>query len=191
MVSFADKPILDVTTVAEWEAWLEQNLENQDGVRVRIRTKAAVDPGLTYEEAVLVGLCFGWIDGQSGPHDEQFRLQAFTPRRKASPWSQVNVKRVELLIAEGRMRDAGHAEIERAKADGRWDAAYRQKGAEVPDDLAAAIAASPAAAAFFATLTKQNRLAFIFRLSTARSAESRAKRIADFVAKLERGERFH
>ncbi|TPW77766.1 YdeI/OmpD-associated family protein [Schumannella soli] len=191
MVSFADKPLLDVTTVAEWEAWLEANQQNQDGVRVRIRKKAAVDPGLDYEEAVLAALCFGWIDGQTGAHDEQFRVQAFTPRRRASPWSQVNVERVEALIAEGRMREGGHAEIARAKADGRWDAAYRQKGAELPDDLAAAIAANPAAAEFFATLTKQNRFAFIFRLSTVRTPENRAKRIADFVAKLARGEAFH
>lgn len=186
MVSWADKPILPFVSAEEWDAYLRGD-PDPGGVRLKMRKKAAVDPGITYAEALDVALCHGWIDGQAGAFDEQFSLQAFTPRRKASPWSQVNREHVTRLVAEGRMLPAGLAEVERAKADGRWDAAYRQKGAEVPPDFLAAIEADPAAAAFFATVGGQKRFAFLFRLGQLKRPETRAKRIAEYVALLAEG----
>jgi len=186
MVSFADKPILPFVAAGEWEAYLA-DAPDPGGVRLKLRKKAAVDPGLTYAEALDVALCHGWIDGQAGAFDEQFMLQAFTPRRRASPWSQVNREHVARLIEAGRMRPAGLAEIERAKADGRWDAAYRQKGAEVPPDLLAALEADPAAAAFFATVSGQKRFALLFRLQQLKRPESRERRIREYVELLHDG----
>ncbi|KQQ01327.1 MULTISPECIES: YdeI/OmpD-associated family protein [unclassified Rathayibacter] len=186
MVSWADKPILPFVSAEEWDAYLSGQ-PDPGGVRLKMRKKAAVDPGITYAEALDVALCHGWIDGQAGAFDDQFSLQAFTPRRRASPWSKVNQEHVARLIDEGRMRPAGHAEIERAKADGRWEAAYRQKGAEVPADLQEAIDADPAASAFFETVTGQKRFAFLFRLQQLKRPESRTKRIAEYVALLAEG----
>ncbi|SMH38761.1 Uncharacterized conserved protein YdeI, YjbR/CyaY-like superfamily, DUF1801 family [Rathayibacter oskolensis] len=186
MVSWADKPILPFVTADEWDAYLSGD-PDPGGVRLKMRKKNAVDPGITYAEALDVALCHGWIDGQAGAFDEQFSLQAFTPRRKASPWSQVNREHVARLIEEGRMRPAGHAEIERAKADGRWDAAYRQKGAEVPADLRAALDANPAASEFFASLGAQQRFAFLFRLQQLKRPETRTRRIQEYVAMLAEG----
>lgn len=186
MVSWADKPILPFVTAEEWDDYLGGDPDT-GGVRLKMRKKAAVDPGITYAEALDVALCHGWIDGQAGAFDEQFSLQAFTPRRRASPWSQVNREHVARLIAEGRMRPAGLAEIERAKADGRWDAAYRQKGVEVPEDLRVALEAEPVAAEFFAALGSQKRFAFLFRLQQLKRAESRARRIQEYVALLTEG----
>ncbi|MEZ5189466.1 MAG: YdeI/OmpD-associated family protein [Schumannella sp.] len=136
-----------------------------------------------------MALCFGWIDGQSKRFDDDYTLQAYTPRRKNSPWSQINQGHVERLIAEGRMRPQGQAEIDRAKADGRWDAAYRVKDAAPPAELAAALQASPAASEAWAALTKQNRFAIIFRTSQLKRPESRERAAAKYVAMLERGEK--
>ena len=188
MASFADKPLMPFTTVEEWDAYLS-NDPNPDGVRIKIRKKGAVDPGLTRLEALEVALCHGWIDGQGSSYDEQFSLQSYTPRRRASPWSTINVEHVERLIAEGRMNPAGHAEIERAKADGRWDAAYRQKDAPVPPDFQVALDANPKAAAEFATVTGSARFAFLFRLGNLKRPESRARKIIEYIEILERGER--
>lgn len=187
MVAFADKPILELTTPEEWEAYLEGDPE-VTGVRLKLRKKGATQPGITRQEALDVALCFGWIDGQSSRLDDQFQLQSYTPRRRASPWSRINVEHTERLIAEGRMRPEGLAEIERARADGRWDAAYRQRDAEVPDDFRAALEVVPAASAHFATLTGSARFAFLFRLGLAKRPETRARRISEFVAVLERGQ---
>ncbi|WP_207453329.1 YdeI/OmpD-associated family protein [Herbiconiux sp. SYSU D00978] len=187
MVAFADKPLLEVESVEEWERFLE-NDPPDGGVRLKLLKKTRTGPGIQYPEALDVALCHGWIDGQVARFDDDYVLQAFTPRRARSPWSQINREHVERLIAEGRMRPGGQAEIDRAKADGRWDAAYRQKGMDVPDDLQAAIDASPAAAEFFATLSKQNRFAMVFRLGNLKRPENRARRIAEYVAMLERGE---
>ncbi|MGX5681964.1 YdeI/OmpD-associated family protein [Schumannella luteola] len=190
MVSFADKPLVEVGSAAEWEAYLlEQGTD--DGVRLKLRKKLSSAPGITYDEALEVALCHGWIDGQVARFDDDYVLQAFTPRRRASPWSQRNIGIVETLIADGRMREGGQAEIDRAKADGRWDAAYRVKDAPVPPELQAALDASPAAAATFAALNAQNRWAFIFRVSQLKRAESRVRTAARFVAMLERGEKFY
>lgn len=187
MVAFADKPILPFTTAAEWEDYLAGDPDT-GGVRLKLRKKNAVDPGLDRQEALDVALCFGWIDGQSSGFDEQFQLQSYTPRRRASPWSKINVEHAERLIAEGRMRPAGLAEIERAKADGRWDAAYRQRDLDVPDDVRAALSATPAASVAWEALPKTARFSWLFRFGQLRRAESRKRYIAELVAALGRGE---
>ena len=187
MVSHADKPELHVATVEEWERFLASG-PDPAGVRLQLRKRLSSEPGITYDEALDVALCHGWIDGQVGRFDEHYTLQAFTPRRSRSPWSQRNRDHIERLTAEGRMREGGVAEVERAKADGRWDAAYRQKDAPVPDDLRAALDANPAASARFDTLTAQNRWAILFRLMSVKAAATRATRIASYVEMLDRGE---
>ena len=141
MVSFADKELLVVATPQEWERWLIEK-GTDDGVKLKLRKRSSNAPGLTYDEALDVALCHGWIDGQVARFDDDYVLQAFTPRRRNSPWSQRNVGHVERLIAAGLMREGGQAEIDRAKADGRWDAAYQVKDAPVPDDLRAALDAA-------------------------------------------------
>lgn len=189
MVAFADKPLLRFTEITAWERFLETD-PPESGVRLVLLKKAATIPGIRREEALDVALCFGWIDGQSARGDDDDTvLQSFSPRRKRSTWSQINVALVERLIAEGRMRPSGQAEIDRAKADGRWGAAYRQKGGEPPGDLLAAIEASPAAAEAWVALGAQNRFAMSFRTVQAVRPETRARRIATFVGMLERGER--
>lgn len=187
MSAVADKPIMHFETADAWEAWLEGH-EGTDGVRLKLRKQASKAAGIAYQEALQVALCHGWIDGQANSLDDDFSLRVFTPRRARSPWSKVNVDHVAALIAAGRMRPAGQAEIDRAKADGRWDAAYRQKDAEIPADLQAALDASPQAAAFFPTLSSQNRFAILFRVGNVKRAETRAAKIATYVAMLERGE---
>ena len=127
MARFAEKPIHEFT-IEQWEQFLADEPPDA-GIRLKLRKKSSSAPGITWQEALDVALCYGWIDGQAGRFDDDYTLQAFTPRRKNSPWSQINREHVARLIAEGRMRPGGHAEVERAKADGRWDAAYRQKGA--------------------------------------------------------------
>jgi uncharacterized protein YdeI (YjbR/CyaY-like superfamily) len=189
MSSFAEKPIQHFTDLRDWQAFLE-NDPPADGVRVKILKAKATVPGITRQEALDVALCFGWIDGQAGAFDDDFSLQAYTPRRARSPWSQINQDHVARLIAEGRMRPAGLAEIERAKADGRWDAAYRQKDSPVPAELQTALDASPAASAFFATLTAQNRWAFIFRVAQGKKPETRERNARRFAEMMERGETF-
>lgn len=190
MSSFAEKPILPVASPEEWEAFLADD-PPVDGVRVKILKKGSAQRGLTRQEALDVALCFGWIDGQAGGLDDDFSLQAYTPRRSRSPWSQINRDHVARLIDEGRMRPGGQAEIDRAQADGRWDAAYRQKDAPVPAELQALLDESPTASTFFATLTAQNRWAFIFRISQAVRPETRERRARQYLEMLERGETFH
>lgn len=187
MVGVKDRPLLLFATAAEWEAWLEQNLDHE-GIRVQLRKKSSTKPGMLYSEALDVALCWGWIDGQAGSIDADYFYNGFSPRRARSPWSKINTEHVSRLIAEGRMRPAGIAEIERAKADGRWDAAYSQKDTEVPEDLALALAANPAALELFGRLTAQNRFAILFRIGNVKRAETRAAKIATYVAMLARGE---
>lgn len=190
MASFEDKAIYHFKTTSEWEAFLADTPPD-DGVRLQLRKKSSSAPGILWQEALDVALCYGWIDGQSKRLDEDFVLQAFTPRRKNSPWSQINQGHVARLSAEGLMQPGGQAEIDRAKADGRWDAAYRVKDAVTPDDLQAALNASPAAKAAWSTLSKQNRFAIIFRLTQLKRPESRLRNIEKHVAMLERGEVLH
>ena len=177
-------------SAAEWEAWLREHHDTAPGVWIRFARKGSGTPSVTYLEALHAALCFGWIDGQAKSVDDASYVQRFTPRRARSIWSKRNRGFAEALIAEGRMQPAGLREVERAKADGRWDAAYDAPStATVPDDLQAALDASPRAAEFFATLNGQNRYAILHRIQTAKKPETRARRIAGFVAMLEAGER--
>jgi uncharacterized protein YdeI (YjbR/CyaY-like superfamily) len=186
MVSFADKPVLEVT-IAEWTAYLEGS-PSGDGVRLKLRKKLSKAAGMTWAEALDVALCFGWIDGQSLRLDDDYTLQAFTPRRKNSPWSQINRDHVARLIAAGQMRPSGLAEIDRAKADGRWDAAYSQKNMTTPPDLQSALDANPASAEFHAGLTKSVRFQIYARLASIKTPSVREARIRDIVEKGARGE---
>jgi uncharacterized protein YdeI (YjbR/CyaY-like superfamily) len=155
--------------------------------------KGTTEPtALTYDEALDEAICFGWIDGQLGRRDATTFRRRFTPRSARSKWSQRNVNGVARLRAAGRMHEAGEAEVARAQADGRWDAAYAgQAGAEVPADLAEALRADPGAQATFETLTSANRYAILYRIDSAKKAETRSKRIAQFVEMLHRGETIH
>jgi uncharacterized protein YdeI (YjbR/CyaY-like superfamily) len=173
-----------------WHAWLEAHHADSSGVWLVLAKKGTIDPtSLTYDEALEEALCHGWIDGQRRSGDASTFVQRFTPRRARSPWSKRNVGIVERLTSEGRMRPAGRAEVERARADGRWQAAYEgQRAIAVPADLAAALAAEPKAQAMFEILTSQNRYAILFRTAGAKRAETRARRIEQFVAMLARGE---
>jgi uncharacterized protein YdeI (YjbR/CyaY-like superfamily) len=182
------KPVLFLLSAAEWERWLAENWSRSDGVRLQLRRKGSSLPGITYAEALDVALCFGWIDTQANSLNADHYLVAFTKRRSKSTWSQINRDHIARLAAEGRLRPPGLAEVERAKADGRWDAAYRQKDAPVPEDLAEALAANPTAAAFFATLSAQNRFAFLYRIGSVKRAETRAAKIATYVEMLARQE---
>jgi uncharacterized protein YdeI (YjbR/CyaY-like superfamily) len=185
--------VLPFASAEEWEAWLRANHDSTPaGVWIKFARKASGIPTVTYMEALHAALCYGWIDGQARSYDERFYLQRFTPRRARSIWSKRNVGFATDLIASGRMQPAGLREVERAKADGRWQAAYDgPKAATVPDDLRAALDANPAAAEFFAELKGQNRYAILHRIQTARRPETRARRIETFVAMLARGETLH
>jgi uncharacterized protein YdeI (YjbR/CyaY-like superfamily) len=176
--------------VMAWRAWLENNHSSSNGIWLVLAKKGTLKPtSLTYAQALEEALCFGWIDGQARSADEATYSQGFTPRRKRSPWSKRNTGLAERLAAEGRMHQSGIAEMERAKSDGRWEAAYAGPAAiEVPEELKAALAASPKARAKFETLNSQNRYAVLYRIATAKRTETRAKRIEQFVAMLARGE---
>jgi uncharacterized protein YdeI (YjbR/CyaY-like superfamily) len=177
---------------AEWERWLQQHHSSSDGVWVKIAKAGVEIDSVRYPQVLDSALCFGWIDARRRACDEQYFLQRFTPRRARSRWSQINREKAERLIAQGSMRPAGIAEVERARADGRWQAAYAgQKRATVPDDLQRELDARPQAAAFFATLSSQNRYAIIYRLGEAKRAETRARRLAKFLTMLEAGETIH
>lgn len=187
-----DDPVIAFESPAAWEEWLAHEHESQNGVWVKIAKKATGIPTVTHAEALEVALCYGWIDGQRKPVDEQWFIQRFTPRRARSNWSKVNRGKVERLMAEGRMQPAGLREIERAKADGRWDAAYdAQSTATVPEDLQRALDANPPASAFFATLNSQNRFAILYRVQDAKRPETRARRIETFVAMLAEGKKLY
>jgi uncharacterized protein YdeI (YjbR/CyaY-like superfamily) len=187
-----DLPILPFASQADWEAWLEENHADARGLWLKIAKKASGIETVTYAEALDVALCFGWIDGQRGRFDDAWFVQRFTPRRARSRWSQINRDKVERLIVDGSMRPAGLREVERAKEDGRWEAAYAsQSKIEVPDDLQQALDANPAAREFFATLDSANRYAVLYRVHDAKRAETRSRRIEQFVAMLARGEQIH
>jgi uncharacterized protein YdeI (YjbR/CyaY-like superfamily) len=171
---------------ADFEAWLADHVEWRPGVWLKIAKKGSGVPSLIDEEAVDLGLCYGWISGQRKAYDEIYYLQHYVPRRPRSRWSQVNVRRANALIAAGRMRPSGFAEVAAAKADGRWDAAYAsQKEATIPPDLAAALAANPQAGNTFASLTKTDRYAVILDIVTARTVQTRSAHILKAVAALD------
>jgi uncharacterized protein YdeI (YjbR/CyaY-like superfamily) len=191
-VSAEDISAIAFATTDEWERWLEDNHAESDGVWVKIAKKGTGIESVRYPEVLISALCFGWIDGRRQGLDDQWFLQRFTPRRSRSPWSKINCAHAERLIAEGRMRPAGLAEVERAKADGRWDAAYDgQARMAVPDDLQAELDTRPQAKAFFEGLDSRNRYAILYRLQEAKRPETRARRLEKFVAMLEAGEKIH
>src|ERR1700754_32741 len=176
---------------AEWEAWLDDE-PPADGVWLLMPRRGSGAPGISHAEALEVALCFGWIDAQKGTGDELHSCQRFMPRTKRSMWSKVNREKAEALIAGGAMRPQGLAEVERAKAEGRWEAAYHPPSrATVPEDLAAALAALPGARAFFDALDSRNRYAILHRVQTAKKPETRPARIAKFAAMFAAGERIY
>jgi uncharacterized protein YdeI (YjbR/CyaY-like superfamily) len=181
-----------VPDAAAWHDWLTDNHAGSPGVWLVLGKKGGQVTELNYAAALDEALCFGWIDGQAARRDEGSMRQRFTPRRPKSAWSRRNVEYIARLSAEGRLMPAGQAAVDAAKADGRWDAAYAGAAAgEVPPDLAAALATSPQAQAMWDVLTSQNRYAITYRIGQAKRPETRAKRIAEFVSMLERGETIH
>lgn len=175
-----------------FETWLKKHHASSDGLWLQIAKRGADEPSVSYAEAVEIALCWGWIDGQKKGLDEQHFLQRFTPRRARSVWSKVNVEKVDALIAAGRMQAPGLAQVEAAKADGRWARPYDgARTAVVPDDLLAALDAQPQARAFFATINATNRYAVLWRIQTAVKPETRARRIEQLVDMLARGETVH
>jgi uncharacterized protein YdeI (YjbR/CyaY-like superfamily) len=186
------RPILAFASAEAFETWLEREHASSDGVWIKFAKKGSGVPSVTYAEAVEVGLCYGWIDSLARSLDERFYLQKFTPRRAKSKWSRVNRDKVEELAKQGRMRPAGLAQVELAKQDGRWEAAYSSPAnVTVPDDLQQALDANPKAAEFFATLNKSNRYAIVYQLEDAKKPETRTRRLEKFVAMLERGEKLY
>jgi uncharacterized protein YdeI (YjbR/CyaY-like superfamily) len=187
-----DLPVLPFENQAALEAWLEAEHATAPGLYVKIAKKGAGVPSVNWEQMVEVLLCFGWIDGRANRVDDTWYVQRITPRRKKSVWSLKNVGTVERLIAEGRMRPAGLAAVEAAKADGRWERAYAGPATvTVPDDLRDALDAEPPARAAFDALDGQNRYAVLWRVHTAHTAATRAKRIATLVQMLAEGRRLH
>jgi len=188
----SDLPIVTFASSEAWEAWLEEEHATSKGVWLKIAKKGSGIESVTFPEALDAALCYGWIDGQRDRFDERFYLQRFTPRRSRSKWSQVNREKVARLTEAGRMRPAGLREVERAKADGRWDAAYApQSAATVPDDLRAALEENDRAREFFETLNSTNRYAILFTIQDAKRPETRARRIAKYVAMLAAGEKLY
>ena len=176
----------------KWADWLAKQHDKSSGVWLKRGKKGTGISSVTYEEALDVALCYGWIDGQKKGFDDQYWLQKFTPRGSKSIWSKINTEKAEKLIASGEMRPAGLKAIEAAKQDGRWEAAYEsQKNISVPEDFQSALEKNKKAKAFFVTLNSANRYSFLFRLQTAKKAETREKRIRQFVEMLEKGETFH
>ncbi len=190
--SSLDLPVRLFKTGGTWEKWLADHGETSPGLWLRLAKKAADLKSITFAEALDAALCYGWIDGQRRSWDEESFVQRFTPRRKKSIWSKINRAKVTELIESGRMRPAGLAAIEAAKADGRWDAAYdSHRTAQVPDDLQAELDSNPEAKTFFATISSQNRYAILFRIQTAKKPETRMKRIKQYVDMLARKEALH
>ena len=184
----AGLPIKPFRNVAAFERWLDRNYASAEGVWLKIGKKANPERSISYDEAVEVALCFGWIDGLINKYDDLWYLQRFTPRRPRSIWSQTNCERVERLVASERMRPAGLAQVEAAKADGRWERAYPgSASATVPDDLQDALNAEPTAARAFAALSRQDRYSILFGLHNAKLPETRARRIAESVQQLVAG----
>jgi uncharacterized protein YdeI (YjbR/CyaY-like superfamily) len=188
----ADGPLLEFPDREAWAEWLAANGETSSGVWLKLARKGGGTRSVTYAEALDVALCHGWIDGQKGAIDERHWRQRFTPRTPRSRWSKRNRQRAEELLAQGRMAPAGLREIEAARGDGRWEAAYDSPGtADVPPDLRAALDADPAAREFFAGLDRANRYAILYRLQEARRPETRARRLEKFVTMLREGRRIH
>jgi uncharacterized protein YdeI (YjbR/CyaY-like superfamily) len=192
-VTPVDLPELLVADAAEWRFWLRAEHSESQGVWLVLAKKGTTHPTtLTYEQALDEAICFGWIDGQLGRRDDATFRRRFTPRKARSPWSQRNAAIADRLSTSGRMHRSGEEEVEQAKADGRWNAAYAgQASVEVPEDLANALMADPRAQAMFKNLTSANRYSILHRIGSAKKSETRARRIEQFVQMLARGETIH
>ncbi|MGH8456401.1 MAG: YdeI/OmpD-associated family protein [Stenotrophobium sp.] len=181
-------PRLTFATQEEWETWLGRNGSSASGVWLRLAKKSSKQSTVSYAQALESALCYGWIDGQKQAESAHYWLQRFTPRTARSIWSKINKGKAEALVASGRMRPAGMQEINRAKQNGRWDAAYSSaSNSAVPEDLQRALEANPKAKKFFATLNSQNRYAILFRVQNAKKSETRARKIAQFIEMLSKG----
>ena len=188
----ANVPIRSFKDAKAWESWLAKNQGDANGVWMRLAKKNAGAKSVTYPEALEIALCYGWIDAQKRGESETAWLQRFMPRAKKSIWSKINTEKALALIASGRMTPAGLDEVERAKQDGRWEAAYEPAStAKVPADFESELNKSPRAQKFFKTLSATNRYAILWRLQTAKKAETRAKRMRSFIEMLEKGETIH
>ncbi len=185
-------PIKLFKNPGEWDQWLDKNHATSSGIWMRIAKKGTGITSVSYDQALEVALCYGWIDGQKKSYDESSWRQKFTPRGAKSIWSRINREKAETLTKNGKMKPAGLLAIDSAKQDGRWEGAYDSQGrSTIPDDLQAALDRSPEAKAFFATLNSVNRYAILFRVQTAKKPETRARRIQEFIAMLERHEKVH
>ena len=181
---------LPFTNKKKWASWLAKQHEKSKGIWLQLAKKDSGIPSITYEEAVEVALCYGWIDGQKKGYDDKYWLQKFTPRGPKSIWSKINTEKAERLIASREMKPAGLKAIEAARQDGRWEAAYAsQKNISIPEDFQAALNKNSKAKAFFSTLKSAERYSILFRIHTAKRPETRAKRIQQFVEMLERNEK--
>jgi len=188
----AKLPILHMEGMKDWERWLTGHHESSPGVWLMIAKKGSALTSVSYAEALEAALCHGWIDGQKQAHDSEAWLQKFTPRGARSIWSKINREKAEQLIASGRMMPAGLRAIENAKRNGRWENAYHSaKGSTIPEDFLVAMAKNRKAKTFFETLNSANRYAILFRIQTAKKAETRARRIEQFIGMLERHEKIH
>lgn len=186
------RDVLHFESQSDLETWLEANHDSSDGIWLMLAKKGSSRSSVSYDEAVELGLCFGWIDGQARKLDDDFWLQRFTPRRKRSIWSQINRDKATELIRQGRIRPAGLAAIEAAKADGRWDRAYASsKNLTIPDDLLAQLDALPDARAHFESLSATNRFAIVYRIESARRPETRTRRIEKYLQMLLNGEKLY
>jgi uncharacterized protein YdeI (YjbR/CyaY-like superfamily) len=187
-----DSPTRLFRSKKDWALWLEKNHGKSAGVWLRIAKKDSGVRSVSYKEALDVALCHGWIDGQKRPEDEKTWLQSFAPRAEKSLWSKINREKASTLIASGEMKAAGLTAIEKAKKNGRWEAAYDSpSGATVPGDLQAALEGNARAKVFFEKLDRANRYAVLWRIQTVKKAETRARKIREFVEMLERGEKIH
>jgi len=187
-----DLPVAPFESKKKWADWLAKQHDKSAGVWLKLAKKDSDIPSVTYEEALDIALCYGWIDGQKKGFDDKYWLQKFTPRGPKSIWSKINTEKAERLIASDEMKPAGLQAIDAAKQDGRWDAAYAsQKNISIPEDFQTALDKNKKAKAFFATLKSAERYPFLFRIHHAKKPETRAKRIQQFVVMLERGEKIH
>jgi uncharacterized protein YdeI (YjbR/CyaY-like superfamily) len=188
----AESPVRAFRTQGDFEAWLEKNHQRPEGVWIRFAKKSSGIRSISHPEALETALCFGWIDALRRPESDTTYLQRFVPRRARSLWSQINRAKAVSLIESGRMRPAGHAEVERAREDGRWDAAYPSPAnAEMSPEFERELARHPKAKAFFETISRVNRYAILWRLATAKTPEKRDQLTAKFLDMLEKGETIH
>lgn len=192
MTDIRDHDVLSLVSSRSWEAWLTDHHATSSGVWLKIVKKSSVMKGLSYEEALDAALCFGWIDGKKNAFDSDYWLQRFTPRTPRSKWSRINVERAVRLTEHGKMKTPGLTQIARAKADGRWEVAYEpQSAASIPDDLLRALDKNRKARAFFESLDSRNRYSILYRIQEAKKPETRARRIAMYVAMLNDGQKIH